>query len=72
MVFGFLRRRLAGREDTMDAVDQAILRRLPVAAGGLLLLGGLTLVSVRAAPAEDAGRPARHDVTEPAVGDPVP
>lgn len=44
---------------------------LPVAAGGLLLLGGLTLVSVRAAPAGDARRPARRNVAGPAVDHPV-
>jgi drug/metabolite transporter, DME family len=45
---------------------------LPVAAGGLLLLGGLTLVSVRTALAGDARRPARHDVAGTAVDHPVP
>jgi len=44
---------------------------LPVAVGGLLLLGGLTLVSVRAAPARDARRPARRNVAGPAVDHPV-
>ena len=44
---------------------------LPVAVGGLLLLGGLTLVSVRAAPARDARSPARRNVAGPAVDHPV-
>ena len=38
---------------------------LPMAAGTLLLLGGLILVSVRTVPAENASRPAPRDVAEP-------
>jgi len=41
---------------------------LPMAAGTLLLLGGLILVSVRGAPAEAAGHPATPSVAEPASG----
>ena len=41
---------------------------LPMAAGTLLLLGGLILVSVRTVPAENARHPARRDVAGPTCG----